>query len=58
LNPEGEQVPAIDHSIWPGQYFEKTGSDPQIFQAILFVALGILIVVFVEKLAIAFKTKP
>lgn len=58
LNSEGEQVPAFDQSIWPGQYFEKTGQDPQVFQAILFVALGILIVVFVEKLALAFKTKP
>lgn len=58
LNTAGEQVPAIDQSIWPGQYFEKTGNDPQVFHAILFVALGILIVVFVEKLALAFKTKP
>jgi putative membrane protein len=58
LNTEGKQVPAIDQSIWPGQYLEKTGNDPQVFHAILFVALGILIVVFVEKLALAFKTKP
>jgi len=57
LNHEGKQVPSIDQSIWPGQYLDKTGNDPQIFYAILFVALGILIVVFVEKLAIAFKTK-
>lgn len=57
LNTAGEQVPAIDQSIWPGQYLEKTGNDPQLFQAIMFVALGILIVVFVEKLALAFKTK-
>jgi putative membrane protein len=58
LNTAGEQVPAIDQSIWPGQYLEKTGNDPQVFHARLFVALGILIVVFVEKLALAFKTKP
>ncbi|MEQ8425521.1 MAG: DUF368 domain-containing protein [Cyclobacteriaceae bacterium] len=57
LDHEGKQVPASDQSIWPGQYLEKTGSDPQIFHAILFVALGILIVVFVEKLAATFKTK-
>ncbi len=55
LNSEGHQVPAFDQSIWPGEYFSKTGQDPQIFLAILFVALGILIVVFVEKLAMAFK---
>lgn len=57
LNHEGKQVPAFDHSIWPGQYLDKTGNDPQIFQAILFVAMGILIVVLVEKIALAFKTK-
>ncbi len=58
INHEGKQIPAFDQSIWPGTYIEKTGSDPQIFQAILFAAFGILIVVFVEKLALAFKTKP
>lgn len=58
LNSEGQQVPAFDRSIWPGEYLSKTGHDPQIFQAILFVALGILIVVFVEKLAMAFKHNP
>lgn len=58
LNSEGNQVPAFDQSILPGTYFEKTGHDPQIFQAILFVALGVLIVVFVEKLAMAFKRNP
>ena len=58
LNSEGQQVPAFDQSIWPGEYFSKTGHDPQIFQAILFVALGVLIVVFVEKLAMAFKHNP
>lgn len=58
LNTDGKQIPAIEQSIWPGQYLVKTGHDPQVFHAILFVALGILIVVFVEKLALAFKTKP
>jgi putative membrane protein len=57
INHEGTQIPAFDQSIWPGEYLEKTGNDPQVFQAILFVAFGILIVVFVEKLALAFKTK-
>ena len=58
LNSEGNQVPAFDQSILPATYFEKTGHDPQIFLAILFVALGVLIVVFVEKLAMAFKRNP
>ncbi len=58
INHEGVQVPAIDQSIWPGQYLEKTGSDPHIFQAILFAALGILVVVGVEKVALLLKSKP
>ena len=58
INHEGKQVPVIDHSIWPGQYLEKTGNDPHAFQAILFVALGILIVVVVEKVALLLKSKP
>lgn len=57
INHEGKQIPAFDQSILPGQYFENTGSDPQIFQAILFTALGVLIVVFIEKIALALKTK-
>lgn len=58
INSEGQQIPAFDQSIWPGEYFSRTGHDPQIFQAILFVSLGILIVVFVEKLAKTFKHNP
>ena len=58
LNSEGQQLPAFDQSIWPGIYLERTGNDPQIFHAILFTALGILIVVFVEKLAMTFKNNP
>ncbi|HNP94788.1 MAG TPA: DUF368 domain-containing protein [Cyclobacteriaceae bacterium] len=58
LNHAGQQVPAFDQSIWPGEYLEKTGNDPLIFQSILFVSLGVLIVVFIEKLASSLKTKP
>ena len=58
IDHEGRQVPAIDQSIWPGQYLEKTGNDPHIFQAILFAALGILMVVVVEKVALLLKSKP
>ncbi len=58
LNHAGEQVAAIDKSILPGTYLENTGNDPLIFQAILFVAIGIFIVVLIEKLALLLKTKP
>ena len=57
INSEGLQVPALDRSILPGHYFEKTGLDPQIFHAVLFVALGIFIVVAIEKVAAILKSK-
>lgn len=57
LNHEGQQVPALDRSILPGFYFEKTGADPQLFQAILFAALGIFLVVAIEKTAAYLKSK-
>ena len=57
INSEGLQVPAMDRSILPAQYFEKTGLDPKLFQAVLFVALGIFLVVAIEKVAAILKTK-
>ena len=57
INHEGLQVPALDRSILPAFYFEKTGTDPQLFQAILFAALGIFLVVAIEKSAIYLKSK-
>jgi putative membrane protein len=57
LDHEGNQVPAFDKSILPWHYLEKTGQDPQIFKAMLFAALGIFVVVFIEKLAATLKVK-
>jgi putative membrane protein len=57
LDQNGQQVAAFDRSILPWHYFAKTGQDPQIFKAVLFAALGIFIVVFIEKLAAQLKTK-
>jgi len=57
LNHENVQVPAFDQSIWPGQYAIKTGQDPQLFYAILFAALGIFLVVAIEKTAEYLRTK-
>ncbi len=56
-NSKGEQVPAFDKSILPWHYFATTGKDPQVFQAILMIALGVFIVVLVEKIAVRIKTK-
>lgn len=57
VNHEGQQVAAFDRSIWPGQYFLKTGNDPQVFQAILFAALGVFLIVAIEKTAAVLKSK-
>lgn len=56
LNSEGIQVPAFDRSVWPSTYLELTGSDPKLFLAILFAALGVLLVVAIEKTAAFIKS--
>lgn len=57
FNSHGEQIPAFDRSILPGTYLEKVNEDPQVFQAILMMALGILLVVVMEKIASRLKPK-
>jgi putative membrane protein len=56
-NSKGEQVPAFDKSILPWHYFATTGKNPQVFQAILMIALGVFIVVLIEKISVRLKTK-
>jgi putative membrane protein len=56
-NSEGQQVPVFDRSVLPWNYFEITGKDPQVFQAIMMMALGVFIVVLIEKIAARLKTK-
>ena len=57
INSKGLQVPALDQSILPWQYIEKTGQDPKLFLAVLFAALGIFLVVAIEKIAAVLKSK-
>lgn len=57
IDSSGQQVPAIDKSILPWDFFAKTGNDPLVFQAITMMALGVFIVVLIEKLAVRLKTK-
>jgi putative membrane protein len=57
IDHAGHQVPAFDQSIWPGQYLAKTGGDPLLMQAILFAAIGIFLIVSLEKTAALLKTK-
>jgi putative membrane protein len=53
----GDRIPAYDKSILPWEYVTITGKDPQVFQAILMMAIGVFIVVLVEKIAARLKTK-
>lgn len=57
LNSAGEQVPAFDKSVLPWDFFAKTGNDPLVLQAIGMMALGVFIVVLIEKIAERLKTK-
>ena len=57
IDSSGQQVSAFDKSILPGDYLAKTGQDPQVFQAILMMALGVFIIVVIEKIAERLKTK-
>lgn len=56
-NSKGEQISVFDQSIWPGNYFEVTGKDPLLLQAILLMALGIFIVILIERIATRLKLK-
>jgi putative membrane protein len=57
LDSNGQQECAFDKSILPGTYMANSGNDPQVFQAILFGALGVIIVLLIEKVAERMKTK-
>lgn len=57
IDTKGKQVAAFDKNVLPVEYLAKTGKDPLVFQAILLAALGIIIVILIEKIAERFKTK-
>lgn len=57
LNSKGDQVPTITENVLPGQYLRHFNENPQVFQAVLFMALGIFLVVIIEKIA-NYKASP
>jgi putative membrane protein len=57
LDSDGNQVAAMDKSVLPGEYMAQTGNDPMVFQAMLFAAVGVIIVILIEKTAQRLKTK-
>lgn len=54
-NTHGEQVPLYERNLWPTDYLSETGQSPMIIQAILYMALGFMIVVIMEKVALTIK---
>lgn len=53
----GEQIAVFDKSILPWNFLSETGRDPQLFQAILVMALGVCIVIVTERIATRLKLK-
>ncbi len=51
IDSEGKQVATITENVLPAEFFRASGEYPMVFQAILFIALGIFIVVLIEKIA-------
>ncbi len=51
VNSDGEQTPLVVENILPNQYLSQLSKDPQLISALLFGALGIMIVVIIEKIA-------
>ncbi|WP_109830378.1 DUF368 domain-containing protein [Reichenbachiella versicolor] len=52
INHKGEQIPVFEKNLLPTKYLSETGNDPYIIQAILFMSLGFMIVVIMEKVAL------
>lgn len=56
-NTKGQQVAVFDKSILPWHSLSVTGKDPQLFQAILMMSLGVFIVIVLERIATRLKLK-
>ncbi|MEM9390336.1 MAG: DUF368 domain-containing protein [Bacteroidota bacterium] len=57
INSDGEQVAYITKNVLPGEYSREIGGNPQLFQGLLFMALGIFLIVAIEKLANLLNSK-
>ena len=57
INSDGEQVPVVTRSISPTSYFEVTGSDSLLPEAVIYAAVGILLVIVLEKSGDYFKNR-
>lgn len=50
-NRHGEQVPLVQENLWPGEYAEMFGSDPQQWLALLAAVIGVVLVLGLEQIA-------
>jgi len=50
-NRHGKKVPVEEVNLLPGEYFTQTSNDPYLIQAILMGALGIALVVVIDRIA-------
>lgn len=55
LNSSGEQVPLIEENLLPAAYSKILSKNPHLLEAILFFALGIMVVVAIDRLAHYYK---
>lgn len=51
LNSKGELVPFIKQNVWPAEYVEQVGNDPFLLEALLFMALGIVLIMGIDRIA-------
>lgn len=51
IDSHGVQKAVLEESVSPSTYMEVTGQDPMVLWAVLFMALGIFIIVAIEKIA-------
>lgn len=54
---KGEQIVVTTNNVLPGEYARELSQNPQLFQGLLFMALGVFIIVAIEKLANILQTK-
>lgn len=50
MNSKGEQVPFIKENVWPNVFAEQTAKEPYLLEALFFMALGIVLVIAIERI--------
>jgi len=53
MDRHGEMKPLIQKNVWPTEFQLVTGEDPYFLQAMLFFAVGMGLVILIEKISVA-----